>query len=347
MEYIDLRSDTVTYPTQEMRDCLLTVELGDDVYSDDPTVNLLEKEAAELLGKEAACLVPSGVFGNQCSVLTHTRPGDEIILADECHMIQYENGSLGRISRVMTKTLKTDGGILKAKDVAGAIRTDSKSYFNPCTTLLEVENPTALGRIYPMKDFIEVCETASSQGLKIHLDGARLFNACCELNVEPREICKHVDSVMICLSKGLCAPVGSLVAGSHDFIFRFRKNRKMLGGGLRQAGVIAGPGLIALRKMRHLVSDDNRIAKLIAEQLSKFSWIEVVGKVEISMVFFKLLIKDLDLGKLAEFMKQNRILLSVPKSIDSPLRVIAHHYVREKEVEHIIQKLQEFVHQYL
>ena len=135
-----------------------------------------------------------------------------------------------------------------------------------------------MGRIYPMKDFIDVCEAGRTRGLKIHLDGARLFNACCELKVEPREICKHVDSVMICLSKGLCAPVGSLVAGSSDFINRFRKNRKMLGGGLRQAGFIAGPGLIALRQMRHLVSDDNRIARLIAKELSKFSWVELVVK---------------------------------------------------------------------
>lgn len=152
---------------------------------------------------------------------------------------------------------------------------------------------------------------------------------------------------MICLSKGLCAPVGSLVVGSADFIAKFRRNRKMLGGGLRQAGVIAGPGLIALNKMRHLVDEDNRIARLIAEQLSKFTWVEVVGKVEISMVFFKLLVKDLDLQKLAAFMKQHKILLSVPKSIESPLRVIAHHYIREKEVEQLVQKLQEFVHQYL
>lgn len=166
-----------------MRDCILKVEVGDDVYGDDPTVNQLEKEVAELLGKEAACLVPSGVFGNQCSVLTHMRQGEEVILADECHMIQYENGSLGRIARVLTKTLKTEGGILKLKDVAAAIRTDSKSHFSPCTTLLEIENPTALGRIYPLSDFAEICGLAKSKGLKVHLDGARLFNACVELNV--------------------------------------------------------------------------------------------------------------------------------------------------------------------
>lgn len=146
--------------------------------------------------------------------MTHTRPGDEVILADECHMIQYENGSLAKFSRVLTKTIKTDGGILNLKDVVAAIRTNHKSYFQPCTTLLEVENPTALGRIYPMKEFEEICLAARSKGLKVHLDGARLFNACTELKVEPHEICKHVDSVMICLSKGLCAPVGSMVAGS-------------------------------------------------------------------------------------------------------------------------------------
>lgn len=273
MDFIDFRSDTVTHPTQEMRDCLLTVPVGDDVYGDDPTVNELEKEAAELLGLEAACLVPSGVFGNQCSILTHTKPGDEVILADECHMIQYENGSLGRISRVLTKTIKTEGGLLKCKDVEAAIRTDSKSHFNPCSTLLEIENPTALGRIYPMEDFVEICSLAKSKGLKVHLDGARLFNACEELKVQPRDICKHVDSVMICLSKGLCAPVGSIVAGSAVFMERFRKNRKMLGGGMRQAGVIAGPGLIALRKMRLLVGEDNKMAKLLAQKLSTLPFI--------------------------------------------------------------------------
>jgi threonine aldolase len=141
--------------------------------------------------------------------------------------------------------------------------------------------------------------------------------------------------------------VGSIVAGSKEFIERFRKNRKMLGGGMRQAGVIAGPGLIALRKMRHLVSDDNRIAKLFAEKLSKFSWVELVGKVEISMVFFKLLVKELDLTKLGSFMKEIKIIMSMPKSIDSPFRIIAHHYIREKEVDRVIEKLVEFVSQYV
>ena len=227
MRYIDIRSDTVTQPTQKMRDAMYTAVVGDDVNRDDPTMLELEELAAKLVGKEAAMFVPSGTMGNQVSIMTHTRRGDEVICGELSHIVIHEVGAPAVLSGVMVRTIKT-ADYLRPEQLLPAIRPDD--IHMPHTGLVEMENPTAMGRVVPLDIMRQNYELAHQYGLPVHLDGARLFNAATALGCDVKEITQYCDSVMFCLSKGLCAPVGSIVAGSKEFIDRARKNRKMLGG---------------------------------------------------------------------------------------------------------------------
>ena len=247
MEFIDLRSDTVTKPTREMREAMFNAEVGDDVYGDDPTVVKLENLAARMAGKEAALLVPSGTFGNQLSLMTHCNRGDEVLLGDDCHIVQHEVGASSVIAGVQLRTLNSDKGALDPDEIRSKIRGNDIHF--PRTGLICVENAHSNGRVIPLEIMKEIYQAASEYNIPVHLDGARLFNAAEYLNVPADQNTKYCDSVMFCLSKGLCAPVGSLIVGSKDFIARARKFRKMLGGGMRQAGFISAAGIIALEKM--------------------------------------------------------------------------------------------------
>lgn len=244
---IDLRSDTVTKPTKAMREAMYNAMVGDDVYGDDPTVNELEAYAAKLVGKEAALFVPSGTFGNQLALLTHCQRGDEVLLGDDCHIVQHEVGAAAVIAGVQLRTLISKKGILDPEEIRSKIREEELHY--PRTGLICLENAHSNGRVIPLKAMASVREIALERQVPVHLDGARLFNAATYLKVDVKEITKYCDTVMFCLSKGLCAPVGSILAGSKSFIERGRKNRKLMGGGMRQAGVIAAAGLIALKEM--------------------------------------------------------------------------------------------------
>lgn len=248
MDIIDLRSDTVTHPTQNMRNAIMTALLGDDGYHDDPTTNELQSYIAKLFGKEAALFVPSGVFGNQLCIATHTQRGNEIILGDACHIIINEAGSSAIISGVQTRTLKSVyGGLINPDDISGAVRKVDDPHF-PKTGLLCLENPTQVGKVGDLK-YMERCYfAAKAHNIPVHLDGARLWNAAVHLGVEIKELTKYCDSVMCCFSKGLCAPFGSIVAGTNDFIQRAIKVRKMMGGQMRQVGVMAGPALVAVKE---------------------------------------------------------------------------------------------------
>jgi threonine aldolase len=269
MKVIDLRSDTITYPTQEMRKAIFEAEVGDDVYGEDPTVNRLESIAAAKMGKEAALLTTSGTQSNLIAVLSQTKHGDEIILGSDAHILWYEVGGVGSIGGVIMRTLPNDSaGRLDPNDIEHAIR--SKGLHYPETTLLCLENThnRCGGAVLTAEYTDEICNIVHTNGLKVHLDGARIFNAAIAIGVPADVLAKNVDSVSFCLSKGLSAPVGSLLCGNMDFIERARKFRKMLGGGMRQAGIIAAAGIVALQTMVGRLGQDHNNAKRLAQGMA-------------------------------------------------------------------------------
>jgi threonine aldolase len=284
MKIIDFRSDTVTLPTLEMREAMYGAVVGDDVYEDDPTVKQLESLAAKMVGMEAALFVPSGTFGNQLALLTHTKRGDEVILEANCHIKKYEVGGAAVIAGVQLHTIEGIAGKMPFEKVRAAVRGEDIHY--PSTTLICLENAAGTGRVLDTDYMKGIHDIAKERNIPIHLDGARVFNAATALNVEASDICQYVDSVMFCLSKGLCAPVGSMLAGTKEFIAKARKNRKLMGGGLRQVGVLAASGLIALEKMTKRLGEDHDHAKYLAGLLDQIPGIQVLkDRLDINMVF--------------------------------------------------------------
>lgn len=274
MKIIDLRSDTVTNPTPEMRRAMFEAEVGDDVYGEDPTVNNLEMIAAERMGKEAALFTTSGTQSNLTAVLTHTRHGNEVILGSDAHIFWYEVGGAAALGGVIMHTVPNDrSGRLDPNDVEQAIR--GKNLHYPETTLICLENThNRCGGAVLTPDYTkEICDLAHTHGLKVHLDGARIFNAAIALGVPVPLLTGNVDSVSFCLSKGLSAPVGSLLCGSKNFVERARKYRKMLGGGMRQAGVLAAAGIVALETMVNRLAEDHTNAKRLAQGLARIKGI--------------------------------------------------------------------------
>ncbi|WHX38790.1 low-specificity L-threonine aldolase [Mesobacillus sp. AQ2] len=281
---IDLRSDTVTKPTDEMRRAMYAAEVGDDVYQEDPTVNELEEIAAEILGKEKALYVTSGTQGNQIAVLSHCRPGQELLLEEESHIFYYESGAVAALAGVQTRTIAGKKGAMDPKDVLSAIRTEDIHY--PETGLICLENThnRAGGAVIPVENMEAIYNVAKANKVPVHLDGARLFNAAAAAGVDVKEFAKYTDTVQICLSKGLGAPVGSIIAGSSDFIKSARKWRKRLGGGMRQAGIIAAPGLIALTKMKDRLGEDQWNARILAEGIESIPGMKLARQPETNIV---------------------------------------------------------------
>jgi threonine aldolase len=285
--FIELRSDTCTLPTDEMREAMRSAEVGDDVFGEDPTINRLEALAAEKVGKEAALFLPSGTMGNLVAVMTHCRRGDEIVLEAESHIYYYEVGGLSAIAGVVPRLVPGKNGILNPDDVRKALRPRNIHY--PPTTCITVENShnRGGGTVTGIPVLEAIAEIARERGMTFHMDGARIFNAAIALGVDVREIAKHADSVMFCLSKGLSAPVGSMLAGTADFIERARKNRKMAGGGMRQAGVLAAAGIIALTKMVDRLAEDHDNAKEFARGLSEIPGVSIdLSTVQTNIVMF-------------------------------------------------------------
>lgn len=286
MRYIDLRSDTVTQPTEDMRKAMANAPVGDDVYGDDPTVNELERLAAEVLGKEAALFVPSGTMGNQLCIMAQTKRGDEVIVSDESHIFVHEVGAAAVLSAVTLRQVRFENGVFNAAKMERAIR--EEDIHEPPTTLLCMENALSNGRVVPLSVMEEVYAMAKRHNLRVHLDGARLFNAAVALGVDVTALTQYTDTVSCCLSKGLCAPVGSVIAGDAAFIGRARKCRKLLGGGMRQAGILAAAGILALTQMPKRLYIDHENAKYLAEQLKKIPGVTVdVDAVDINMVFLQ------------------------------------------------------------
>jgi threonine aldolase len=281
---LDFRSDTVTWPTPEMREAAAKAKLGDDVYGEDPTVNELERLAAEMLGKEAGLFVTSGTMGNAVSVLAHTQRGNEIILEATSHIYVNEVGGLAVMGQLMARTVPGELGWMKPEDVEKAIRAENIHY--PRTSLVCVENThnSAGGIALTPQQLKADWDVAKKHDLGVHMDGARIFNAAVALKVPTKDLTKYADTVQICLSKGLSAPVGSVVVGSEGLMTRARKYRKMLGGGMRQAGIIAAPGIIALTKMVDRLKDDHDNAKLLADGLKKMGF-KILNPVQTNMVY--------------------------------------------------------------
>ncbi len=282
---LDFRSDTVTLPTPEMRKAAAEAPLGDDVYGEDPTVNRLERLAADMLGKEAGLFVTSGTQGNAVSVLAHTNRGDEIILEARSHIYLNEVGGLAVMGSLMARTIPGELGWMRPENIRAAIRADNIHY--PRTSLVCVENThnSAGGIPLTQEQMKADWEVAKENDLGVHLDGARIFNASVALGINVKELTKYADTVQICLSKGLSAPVGSVVVGTEELVKRARKYRKMLGGGMRQAGIIAAPGIIALTKMVDRLKDDHDNANLLENGLRQIKGIRIIAPVMTNMVY--------------------------------------------------------------
>jgi threonine aldolase len=275
MATIDLRSDTVTKPTPAMRQAMAAAEVGDDVFGEDPTVNRLQEKVAALLGKEAALFVASGTMGNQLCLKAQTSPGDEIICEQGAHFLHYEGGALGLLSGVQPRPLPGKNGILAAEQVEDAIR--PSIYYYPRTRVIALENTHNLagGVVYPLSEIHRIHEVAQRHHLKMHLDGARLWNASIASGVPLQDYCRCFDSVSVCLSKGLGAPVGSVVAGSAEFIAQARRLRKIFGGGMRQAGILAAAGIYAIDHHLQRLAGDHLNARLLAERLCEIKGIHI------------------------------------------------------------------------
>ncbi len=288
MKIIDLRSDTVTLPTAEMRQAMFEAQVGDDVYGEDPTVNLLEAMAAEKLGKESALFTVSGTMSNLIAVITHTHHGNEVILGSAAHILQHEVAGAAAIGGVVLRAIPNDWeGRLNLEDVEKTIRVKNIHY--PETTLVCIENTHngCGGVVLSARYTKDVCILSHKHGAKVHLDGARIFNAAVALGVKAESLAEEADTVSFCISKGLSAPVGSLLCGRADFIERARKNRKMLGGGMRQAGVLAAAGIVALQTMIARLAEDHANAKRLASGLALIKGITIAQKnVQTNIVYF-------------------------------------------------------------
>ena len=286
---IDLRSDTVTRPTPAMRRAMAEAEVGDDVYGEDPTVNRLEARAAEVFEREAAIFVPTGSMGNQIAVKLHTRPGQEVICESRAHLLDWEMAMVAAFSGCVPRTVVGDRGILRWTDLAKAIA--PKIYYRAPTALVWIENShnMAGGTVTPLPVLEEIWAGAAKAGLPLHLDGARVFNAATAAGVSVAKLTRGFDTVMFCLSKGLGAPVGSMLVGSRELIAEARSVRKALGGGMRQAGVLAAAGLIALEEMPARLGEDHASARLLAEAVAQCEAAEIdPASVETNIVIFQL-----------------------------------------------------------
>lgn len=330
---IDLRSDTVTLPTPRMREAMAQAEVGDDVYGEDPTVNRLEAIAAERMGKEAGLYVTSGTMGNLTALLTHCNRGDEIILGDISHTFLYEAGGSAVLGGIHPRTVPNQpDGTMDLDDIEAAIRADNEHF--PRTRLICLENThnQCSGAVLRPEYMAAVREIADRHDLAIHLDGARIFNAAVALGVPAAELAQDVDSVTFCLSKGLSAPVGSVVCGSEEFIHEARRARKVLGGGMRQAGIIAAAGIVALEEMVDRLVDDHANAKRLAEGLAEMAGIEIdPDTVETDIVFFELWRSDMTPTELSERLREQGVLVS-PKG-GRWLRAVTHYGIEAEDIE--------------
>jgi threonine aldolase len=329
---IDLRSDTVTKPTAEMREAMAVAEVGDDVYLEDPTVNRLQERAAAIFGKEAALFVPSGTMGNQIAIRVHTSPGQEVVTEARSHIYNYEMAAMAAFSGVLARPVASSDGILSWDQIENAIR--PRIYYCAQTGLITLENThnMAGGTLYTQERIAEICDGAHSLGMPVHLDGARIFNASVSLGTEVAALCGPCDSVMFCLSKGLAAPAGSLLVGTAEFIEKARIVRKMMGGGMRQVGVLAAAGLIALEKMPARLNEDHENARLLAQRLSRVPGLALdPARIFTNIIVAGISRTGLGSDRLEGLLRSKGVLVS---RLDSAtLRLVTHLDVNRRQVE--------------
>ncbi|MEE9432094.1 MAG: GntG family PLP-dependent aldolase [Melioribacteraceae bacterium] len=328
---IDLRSDTVTKPSEAMRKAMYNAEVGDDVFKEDPTINKLQEYAAELLGKEDALFVPSGVMGNQICLNVHTQPSDEVICEEDAHIFQYESGSPAALSSLQLYPVQGKNGVITAEQIEPLIRPLS-AYYMPRTKIVEIENThnRAGGIVHPIENIKKLKELVTKHNLIFHLDGARIWNASVTSGISVSEYSSYFDSVSVCLSKGLGAPIGSIIAGSKDFITEAFRVRKAWGGGMRQVGIIAAAGLYALQNNIERLEEDHRKAKTLAKIISKINSLEInLENVETNILMFKP--KNISIEEALQKCSDKGLLLTVGKV--GTLRAVTHLDVSFDDIE--------------
>jgi threonine aldolase len=344
MNLIDLRSDTVTKPTPEMREVIKEAEVGDDVLGEDPTVKTLEEESARILGKEGGLFIPSGTMGNLAAILAHCNRGSEIILGNRAHTFLFEVGGIAALGGIQTHILPNQkDGTLKLTDIQGAIR--SEDIHDPPTQLITLENThnRCGGAVLTTEYTQEVGQIARDNQLKFHLDGARIFNAAAALDVDPAVLAEPADSVMFCLSKGLGAPIGSVLCGTREFIKRTRKIRKMLGGGMRQVGLIAAAGLYALENHMPLIKEDHRRAVDLTQSLGEIDGLILMDEIPPSnMVYVRLQDQSpYSIDEVVEKLREKGIL--VGRESEHQIRLVTHLWISDEDVRKVVQSFSDVV----
>lgn len=335
---IDLRSDTVTRPNEKMRSAMANANVGDDVYGEDPTVNQLEQRAAEVFGKQAALFVPTGTMGNTIAIKIHTTHGEEVLCEARCHLMDWELSMMAWFAGCLARTVSTADGIMSWKQVGSALR--RKGPHNAPTSLICLENShnMAGGTVYGQSTIDEICSEAHGLGLKVHIDGARIFNASVATGTPVSRIARDVDSVMFCLSKGLGAPVGSVVVGTADAISQGRLYRKRLGGGMRQAGILAAAGLIALEDSPARLETDHENARYLAGQLAQIPNVKIdVSRVQTNIVIFNIADTGLSTAEFSRELKTQGVLANGINATD--MRMVTHSDVSREQCEQAITAL--------
>jgi len=336
-EFIDLRSDTVTLPTDEMLEAIKYAKLGDDVYGEDATVNQLQEMAAKITGKEAALLVPSGTQANLVSLMSNCKRGELVLLESESHIYWYEVGGVSTIANLLPWPIKTATGAFDPLELEVSIRPKNIHFPEPSLVCIENTHNRHGGTILNPDKTKNISEIAKAHSLKLYMDGARIFNAAIGLGVDVKDFTKHVDNLMFCLSKSLCCPIGSIIVGKQDFIERARKNRKLLGGGMRQAGIIAAPGIVALEKMINRLKEDHENAKFIAEKISKFDGIRIdLENVQTNIVSFNLDEKIIDVLFLKKLKEKGILALAQSKN---KIRFVTHFGITRADAETVVDEI--------
>ncbi len=343
MKKIDLRSDTITLPTKEMLDAIDRANLGDDVFQEDPTINQLEELAAKRFNKQAALFVPSGTMANLVAVLSHCQRGDEVILGDQAHTFLYEAGGISSFGGVHSRQLVNQAdGTIAIDDIKHAIRKEDVHF--PTTRLICLENTH--NRCFGMplsSDYVNsVAEVAKNDSILVHVDGARIFNAAVSLDTSVAELTHEIDSVSFCLSKGLSAPAGSLLCGSADFIYRARRNRKALGGGMRQAGILAAAGIIALENMTERIADDHQNARALAEGISDIKGISIdLDKIKTNIIYFSLDHPKIESSLFLDKMREKNIHFF--ELGPSWYRLVTHNGISKDDVSNVVEEFRQLL----
>jgi len=340
---IDLRSDTITKPSQEMLRAMISADVGDDVFGEDPTVNSLQSRIAQMFGKDSALFVPTGTMGNEICIKSHTQHGDEIIVEQDSHIFVYETAAPSLLSGVQMKPIAGVRGVMDIAQIKRAIR--PKAYFMPTTTLICIENThgRSAGSIYPMDEIKKIRELSLENNIKFHLDGARLWNASVASGIPIKNYAQYFDSISVCFSKGLGAPIGSIIVGSEEFIQRARKFRKILGGGMRQSGILAAAAHYALDHNIDRLKEDHRKAEYFARELSHLKQITIdPNEVQTNMVIMDIVNAEKTQDEVLNLLKQNEILLTPERY--SSMRAVMHLDVSMDEIHQAVEKFKNLFH---